>query len=260
MASEFETLTPLARGAVPASSTPFAPALVLWEEPLPGGAHWSGLLRRGNSLRLIDIEGRANVSALFFNYEDRSERYNMPDTLKAQRTAFLTRGHVCYSDMGRVLCSIPEDTCGWHDTFCGVLDAERTAAKYGVARYQEQRNAMVRNGMDAFLVELGKFGLGKRDVVANVNFFSKAAPDAAGALQFDTAHRAPGQFVDLRFEMNVLVVLSATPHPFDPAPRYDPPPVSLTAWRSGTAGAVDLCRNACPENERGFINTERWFL
>jgi urea carboxylase-associated protein 2 len=256
----FDTLTPLARAAVPASSTRFTPDLVLWEEAMPGGAHWSGLLRRGNTLRLTDLEGRANVSALFFNHEDRSERYNMPDTLKAQHTAFLTRGNVCFSDMGRVLCSIAEDSCGWHDTVCGVLDATRLQAKYGEARYQGHRNAMYRNGLDGLLVELGKWGLGKRDAVANVNFFSKAVANAQGALHFDTAHRQPGQFVDLRFEMNTLVVLSAAPHPFDPSPRYEPSPVQMTVWRSGTAGADDVCRRACAENDRGFINTERWFL
>ncbi|HZE90363.1 MAG TPA: urea amidolyase associated protein UAAP1 [Rhizobacter sp.] len=260
MQISFDSLTPLARSAVPATSTRFAPELVLWEETLPGGCHWSGRVRRGNTLRLTDLSGQANVAALFYNFEDRNERYNMPDTLKAQHTALLTKGHALYSDMGRILCSIPEDSCGWHDTVCGVLDAARTRTFYGEARYQEHRNDMHRNGMDGFLVELGKWGLGKRDVVANVNFFSKASADAEGRLRFDTAHRAAGQFVDLRFEMNVLVVLSTAPHPFDPNGTYDPQPVTLTAWRSGTAGADDVCRHSCPQNDRGFINTERYFL
>jgi len=260
MQTSFATLSPLARAAVPTTSTRYSPELVLWEDTLPGGASWSGLLRRGNALRLSDVQGRANVSALLFNHEDRNERYNMPDTLKAQHTAFLTRGHALYSDMGRVLCSIPEDSCGWHDTVCGVLDAERMKSKYGEARYQQARNAMHRNGRDSLLVELGKWGLGKRDLVANLNFFSKVAADEAGALHFDSAHRQPGQYVDLRFEMNVLVVFSAAPHSFDPSPNYEPTPVQLTAWRSGTAGADDVCRLSCAENGRGFINTERWFL
>jgi uncharacterized protein len=260
MQTSFATLTPLARAAVPAHSTPYDPALVLWQEAMPGGCHWSGRLRRGTSLRLTDPQGRANVSALFFNADEKTERYNMPDTLKAQHTAHLTRGHVCYSDMGRVLCSIADDSCGWHDTLCGVLDAARSHAKYGHARYQEKRNDMHRNGLDGFLVELGKWGLGQRDVVANVNFFSKVVADSAGRLRFDSAHRQPGQFVDLRFEMDVLVVLSAAQHPFDPTPSYDPAPVLLTAWRSGTAGADDICRLHCPENDRGFINTELGFL
>ena len=256
----FATLSPLARAAVPDHSTAFKPELLLWEETLPGGAHWSGLLRRGTTLRLTDLQGAANVSALFYNHEEKTERYNMPDTLKAQHTAFLTRGHVCYSDMGRVLCSIADDSCGWHDTVCGVLDAQGLRTKYGQARYQEHRNAMYRNGLDGFLVELGKWGLGKRDVVANVNFFTKLVANENGALHFETAHRRAGQHVDLRFEMNVLVVLSAAQHPLDPNPVCDPKPVQLTAWRSGTAGADDICRTSCAENDRGYINTERWFL
>jgi urea carboxylase-associated protein 2 len=260
MQTSFATLSPLARAAVPATSTRYAPELVLWHEELPGGAHWSAVLRRGTTLRLIDTEGRANVSALFFNAHDRVERYNMPDTLKAQHTAFLTRGHVCYSDMGRVLCALTEDSCGWHDTVCGSSDAAGITAKYGELRYQQARNAMHRNGRDGLLVELGKWGLGKRDLVANLNFFSKAVADDAGALRFDSQHRAPGQFVDLRCEMDVLAVLSAAPHPLDPAPAYAPGAVQMTAWRSGTAGADDLCRNLCPENDRGYINTERGFL
>ena len=260
MQTSFETLTPLARGAVPEHSTAFSNDLVLWEELIPGGAHWSGVLRRGNTLRVTDLHGKANVSMLLYNQEEKTERYNMPDTLKAQHTAFLTQGHVCYSDMGRVLCSIASDTCGWHDTVCGVLDAEGLQRKYGEARYQEHRNGMYRNGLDGFLVELGKWGLGKRDVVANLNLFSKTAADEAGRLHFETSHRQPGQQVDLRFEMNVLVVFSTAPHPFDVASSYSPGAVKLTAWRSGTAGADDICRLSSNENGRGFINTERYFL
>jgi len=253
-------LTPLARAQVPSHSATFAPERVLWEETVPGGGHWSGLLRRGNTLRITDLHGRANVSLLLYNQEEKTERYNMPDTLKAQHTVYLTRGHVCYSDMGRVLCSIPEDTCGWHDTVCGALDAATLARKYGVHRFQEHRNAMYRNAVDGLLVEIGKWGLGKRDLVAPLNLFSKVVADDEGRLRFETAHRAPGQYIDLRFEMNVLVALSAAPHPLDPARTYGPTPVRLTAWRSGTAGADDVCRLSCAENARGLLNTERYFL
>src|SRR5512139_3898504 len=152
---------------------PIPPELFLWEEAIPGGCHWSGVVRRGNALRLTDLTGRANVSALFYNREEKLERYNMPDTLKAQHTAFLTAGNVCYSDMGRVLCSVIADSVGWHDTYCGVSDAALIAQKYGSATFQTHRNAMYRNGRDGLLIELGKWGLGKRDLMANVNFFSK---------------------------------------------------------------------------------------
>ncbi len=233
---------------------------MLWDERLTGGAHWSGILRRGNSLRLTDIEGGANVAALFYNADEKLERYNMADTLKAQHTAFLTTSVVCYSDMGRVLCSITADTCGWHDTLGGVSNAALVARKYGVARYQEHRNDYYKNGYDSVLNELGKYGLGKRDVVANVNFFSKVTVDDTGRMIFHPGNSKAGQYVDLRFEMNTLVVLSTCQHPLDPTLKYQPRPIQLTVSCSGTAPAADACRNRCPENQRGFINTERLYL
>lgn len=232
---------------------------ILWEEIVPGGNHWSGVLRRGSALRLTDLEGGANVSALFYNREEKLERYNMPDTLKAQYTAFLTAGHVCYSDMGRVLCSVIADSVGWHDTVCGVADAALVAKKYGVATYQTHRNAMYRSGRDGLLIELGKWGLGKRDLVANVNFFSKVTANEQGDLQFHSGNSQAGDYVDLRFDMDTLVVLSTAPHPLDPKPEYQPAAVKLTAWHAGLASADDRCRNSCPQNQRGFINTERYY-
>ncbi len=126
----------------------------------PAGTHWSGVLRRGLALRIVDLEGGANLSAVFYRQEDPLERYNMADTLKAQHTAHLTRGFVLYSDMGRVIASITADTLGWHDPLGGVGDARLFAQKYGRARYQEYRNAMLRNGRDSLLIELAKHGLG----------------------------------------------------------------------------------------------------
>ena len=239
-----------------ASSTP---GPVLWEETVPGGCHWSGVVRRGVSVRFTDREGGANCALLIFNFEEKTERYNMPDTLKAQHTAYLTRGNVCYSDMGRVLCSVTEDTAGWHDTVCGVADDALIERKYGVKRYQQHRNAMHRSGKEGFLKELSRWGMGRRDLHANLNLFSKVVADEAGGLHYVTGHSTAGAFVDLRFEMHALLVLSAAPHPLDPRTAYAPAPVKLTAWRSGTAPQDDPCRNARPENQRGFINTERYF-
>lgn len=232
------------------------PSRLLWEELLSGGAHWSGVARRGVTLRLTDLEGGANVAALFYNFEERLERYNMADTLKAQHTAFLTKGCVCYSDMGRVLCSITQDTCGWHDTFCGVSNAAMVTARYGATRFQEKRNEYYKNGYESLLNELGKYGLGKRDIVANVNFFSKVVTDASGDLKFVAAHSNAGGYVDLRFEMNSLVVFSTCQHPLDPSLEYKPRPVKVSAFASAPVAADDGCRNRCPENQRGFRNTE----
>jgi hypothetical protein len=235
-----------------------SPDRLLWEEKLPGGNHWSGRLRRGTALRLTDLQGQANVSALFYNAEQPLERYNMPDTLKSQHTAFLTAGYVCQSDMGRVLCSITADSLGWHDTWCGVSDAAMVLATYGDKRYQQHHNAMYRNGRDNLLIELAKWGLGVRDLTPSVNFFSKVVPDADGALRYVTGHSAPGQYVDLRFEMDTLVVLSSAPHPLDTRPDYAPSDVQLCAYRAAPVTADDSCRTQCPQNGRAFINTERY--
>jgi urea carboxylase-associated protein 2 len=161
--------------------------------------------------------------------------------------------------MGRVLCSITEDTAGWHDTVCGVADDALIERKYGSKRFQPHRNAMHRSGKEGFLKELGRWGLGRRDLHASLNLFSKVVADDAGGLHYVPGHSKPGAFVDLRFEMHVLVVLSAAPHPLDPRTVYAPGAVKLTAWRSGIALQDDPCRNARAENQRGFINTERYF-
>jgi uncharacterized protein len=239
---------------------PFNTNNILWEEIIPGGTHWSGLIRRGTALRLTDLAGGANLSALFYNAEDKLERYNMPDTLKAQHTAFLTTGNVCYSDMGRVMASIIGDSVGWHDTICGITDAAMVEAKYGKSNYQTHRNAMYRNGKDGFLVELAKHGLSKRDLVANINFFSKVIPDEAGNLSFIQGHSKAGSYVDVRFDMNVLLVLSAAPHPLESKSTYQPADIKISAWQAGQASGDDVCRNACAQNGRGFVNTERYYL
>jgi urea carboxylase-associated protein 2 len=235
------------------------PGHVLWEDLIPAGCHWSGVIRRGVTLRLTDVEGGANCAALLFNFEEKTERYNMPDTLKAQHTAFMTAGNVCYSDMGRVLCSITADTAGWHDTVCGLSDDTMLRERYGVKRFQEHRNAMHRSAKEGLLKELGRWGLGKRDLHANLNFFGKVTADEAGNLAYHSESSPPGACVDLRCEMHVLIALSTSIHPLDLRPDYAPRPVKLTAWRSGPAPAADPCRDRCPENQRGFINTERYF-
>ncbi|HYJ10478.1 MAG TPA: urea amidolyase associated protein UAAP1 [Polyangiaceae bacterium] len=228
------------------------------EEALRGGQMWSRILRRGQTLRLTDVEGGAAVAALFYNAEELSERYNMPDTLKAQHIARLTAGYVLYSDMGRVLCSITEDTAGWHDTITGHGTALHGRAKFGEGTYQNLRNDWHRNTRDNFLVELGKYDLGKRDIVANVNFFVKVVVDQEGELKFLPGSR-PGAYVELRAEMNTLVVLSNTPHPLDPVTSYAPKPVALKIRSGEPARLDDPCRLSSPENGRGFTLTESYF-
>jgi urea carboxylase-associated protein 2 len=157
--------------------------------------------------------------------------------------------------MGRVLASIVADDCGWHDTISGLGDGAANAARFGAGSYQTLRNQWHRNARDNLLVELGKHGLGKRDVVANVNFFVRVGVDEAGGLGWVAGNSRPGAAVELRFEMETLVVLSNTPHPLDPAKSYDPPPVGLVISDGPAASTDDPCRLSRPENGRGFALT-----
>jgi uncharacterized protein len=241
----------------PASTS--SPASIATEtETLRGGAAWSRRLRRGQLLTIGDPTGRAAVAALFFNADDPLERYNMPDTLKAQYTAFLTAGRVLYSDMGRILASIVDDGAGWHDTISGFGNAATTRARFGEGSYQERRNEFFRNTRDNLLVQLGKHGLGKRDLGAGVNFFVKIRVGDDGVMSWIAERERPGRSVALRFEMNTLVVLSNTPHPLDPATSYAPPEVTLTIGRAPPPRADDPCRLSRPENGRGFALTEAY--
>jgi urea carboxylase-associated protein 2 len=232
----------------------------LVDEPLRGGQMWSRVLKRGQVLRVTDVEGGGSVAALLFNADRPLERYNMPDTLKAQHIARITTGNVLYSDMGRVLCSVVADTCGWHDTITGLESSASSVAKYGPGDYQALRNDWHRNSRDNLLVELGKYGLGKRDFGPNLNLFVKVAVDAEGKLGWVSGNSKPGAFIELRSEMNTLIVLSNTPHPLDPATTYRAKAVQLGVRLAGPVAADDPARVSCPENDRGFALTEAYFL
>jgi len=232
---------------------------ILWEEDLHGGQSWSYALQRGTALRLTDIEGGANVSSLFYNADHPEERYNMPDTLKAQHIARLTNGFVLYSDMGRVLCSVSDDSVGWHDPIGGVLHASQIRAKYGEKSYQQHRNGWTQSPFDGLLLELSKHSLSVRDLTASVNWFSKVQVAEDGSMRYVPGNSKPGDFVELRAEMNVLVILSANHHPMEPGSVYAPKPVKLTLSRVPAPGSDDPCRVSRPENGRGFTLTERYF-
>lgn len=234
-------------------------APVLWEETIQGGASWSQVLRRGTALRITDLQGGANAGAIFYNFECPVERYNMPDTLKAQHIARLTTGFVLYSDMGRILCSITKDTVGWHDPLGGTSSAKLVREKYGPSRYQELRNDFHKNGHDSFLIEMGKWGLGPRDLVANVNFFSRVGVAEDGSMNFVPGNSKRGDSIELRAEMHVLAILNTCQHPLDPNPKYEPKPVRVSLRRVSAPSSDDPCRISRPENGRGFTLTESYF-
>lgn len=235
------------------------PGDIIWQESLPGGAHWSGVIRRGTELTLTDLEGGANVAMLMNNIEIKNERYNMPDTLKAQKTAFLTTPNMCFSDMGRVICSIVEDTCGWHDTIGGTSNAAIIHKKYGDKNYQTAHNDYYQNGYDSLLNELGKWGLNASDIMPNINWFSKVQVEDSGAMTFVPGNSSAGDAVTLRFEMDAIVCLSTVQHPLDPNPEYAPKPIQLTVTQAGPVAQDDPCRLHRAENERAYYNTKIYY-
>jgi urea carboxylase-associated protein 2 len=233
---------------------------VLWEETIQPGASWSHVLKRGTALRITDPEGGANVGGIFYNFESPTERYNMPDTLKAQHIARLTTGFVLYSDMGRILLSVIDDTVGWHDPIGGTSNRKMVESKYGASSYQQDRNNYHKNGRDSFLVELGKWGLGPRDLIANVNFFSRVDVADDGTMNFAPGNSKAGDSIDLRAEMNALAILNTCQHPLDPNPKYEPKAVQVSIRKVAAPTIDDPCRVSRPENGRGFTLTERYFL
>ncbi|MFD2256556.1 urea amidolyase associated protein UAAP1 [Luteolibacter algae] len=232
----------------------------IYEKNLQGAGMWSGVIRRGKVLKLTDLEGGANLGMMLYNHHERTERYNMPDTLKGQQVFYLTQGICLHTDMGRIIASIIKDTVGWHDTVCGTTDAAEVKAKYGEKTYQEAHNHWYRNGAECFLIELAKHGLGEKDWQPNVNFFSKVTSDEDGKLSFTEGNSKVGDFVCLRMEMDALVVMNICQHPLDPSPQYQPKPVLMEVFETVDPVAEDdECRCSHPENGRAFINTENYY-
>ena len=236
------------------------PETPLWEESLEGFAAWTHVLKRGTALRLRALGENANVAAIFLNADLPTERLNLPDTLKAQHIARLTAGNVLFSDMGRVLLSITADTAGWHDPLGGCADPAAVAARYGALGYGAARNGWHQNPLDAFTNELAKQGLGARDLMMNLNFFSKVRIAGDGGMHFVPRSAPAGSHVELRAEMNTLCILVNCQHPMDPNPVYEQAPVRLQVLRVPPPAPDDPCRLSSPEANRGFTLTERYFL
>ena len=214
----------MSEAGVPAAAIP---GRVVEERIIPAGGDWSGMLRSRQVLRIVDLEGQQAVDFLCYNATDPSERYNAADTLKVARTIFLTTGHGLYSDMGRRLFTIAADTCGRHDTIGGCCSAESNRLRYGVEGTPNCR--------DNFLRALGRFGLGKTDIVANVNFFMNVPVGPDGATAITDGLSRPGDYVDLRAETDVLVAISNCPQIYNPCNGGHPTPIRLVVYEPASA-------------------------
>ncbi len=227
----------------------------IWSKNFKPGEKWSGCIGRQKYIRFKALGDGANVSLLLYNMRDSPERYNMPDSLKAQFTAHLTKGNVLMSDNGRVLASIVEDSTGWIDSISGVTTREFTDSQYGKTSYQVERNDFHRCGYDNFKVELVRNGMTKRDLVPCVNLFSKVYVEDDGSMHFETGHCRNGDTITLRTEMDVLVLVSNTPNPLDPATEYPSVPVQMEVYDAPKPDLTDFCVNFRDENYRAFENT-----
>ncbi len=233
---------------------------LLFETVLAGGWNFSQIIRRGRCVRLTDIEGGANLSALLYNAANFSERYNMGDTLKIQHISSIFKNTCIYSDMGRILMSVTDSSLPWHDVICGVTYREDIAARFGEQSYQRFHNEFYRNGFDSLMVELAKHGMTSRDFTNVINFFTKTDVDGDGNLSFVENYSKAGDFVELRAEMDTLLVLDAGMHPLNTSTEYLRRPIKIEIFSCDPASADDACRVFCPENERGFVNTANYYI
>jgi urea carboxylase-associated protein 1 len=192
---------------------------VIEDTAVAANATWARVLAPGDVLRIIDLEGRQAVDFLCYNARNPEERYNAADTMKYARTIFLTKGHGIYSDMGRCLFTIVDDTCGRHDTIGGCCSAESNEFRYGVKDTPSCRANFVR--------ALAPFGLGKKDIVANINFFMNVPVAPDGSMGIVEGLSKPGDYVELRAEMDVLAVISNCPQTRNPCNGFNPTPIRV---------------------------------
>ena len=206
------------------------------ESPIPGAAihedtvvpacePWSARLEAGDRLRLIDLKGRQAVDFLCYNAHDAAERYNAANTLKLNNNIYLGEGSVLWSVRARKMMTIVEDTCGSHDTLYGCCSIEVDEVRFGKTKTQGCQSN--------FEAELAKHGMGEKDMVANINFFMYVPVEADGAVAIAEGISKPGDYVDLRAEMDLLVVISNCPERDNQAAGFEPTPIRAIVYTPG---------------------------
>ncbi len=204
------------------------PTTAIVEESVPAGEPWARVIEKGQSLRIIDVHGSQGVDFLCYNAHAPEERYHAPNTLKAARTLRLTKGHVLYSDVARPIFSITEDTCGTHDTIGGCCSAPSNEMLYGVMDCPGCR--------ENFLSALAAFGLGRKDIVPNINFFCNVPVIDEARLTdsvFMESRSKPGDYVELRAEMDALAVISNCPQVNNPCNAGQPSAIRVMVLEPG---------------------------
>ncbi|MGJ4909344.1 urea amidolyase associated protein UAAP2 [Bradyrhizobium sp. HKCCYLRH2060] len=201
--------------------SPTDPDRIVYVFDIPAEQPWSRVLNKGQTLRIIDSEGEQAVDALMYVADDTAERYSAQDTLRVQGSAYLELGTRLISNRGRVMARITADTCGRHDTSAGCCSCESNAVRFGEAtRYLHACR-------ENFILELSRYGLTKRDIVSNLNFFMNVPIDPNGNFTVLDGPSAAGNYVDVTAEMDVLFVISNCPQVNNPCNGFDPTPIRV---------------------------------
>ena len=204
----------------------------LINETCAAGEPWAGLVRKGQTFRILDLEGNQAVDTLFYNAANSEERYSAVDTIQRQRQIYLTTGSVLYSSEGNAMLTITADTCGRHDTLGGACAAESNTVRYDLGK--RSMHSCRDNFMHAINHSscVHERNVSKRDISANINFFMNVPVTEQGNLSFADGISAAGKYVEMRAEMDVLVLISNCPQLNNPCNAYNPTPIQLLVWDS----------------------------
>ncbi len=208
----------------------FDPNLAVVDEICAAGEPWVKRVNKGQTFRIVDLEGNQAVDTLFFNASDALERYSATDTIRRQNKLYLTTDSQLYSNWGNVMLTIAADTCGRHDTLGGACAAESNTVRYALEKYP------MHSCRDSFLHALAheplceQLGMSKRDLPSNINFFMNVPVTEEGRLEFVDGISAPGKYVEMQAEMDVLVLISNCPQLNNPCNAYNPTPIRLLIW------------------------------
>jgi urea carboxylase-associated protein 1 len=196
---------------------------IISEEILPARAYWHKRLDKGTILRIVDLEGCQSVDTLIYDAADTAVRYNAANTMKLAGSVYLSKGCVIYDDLAQPLMTMIEDTVGRHDTLAGNCSREINLVRYGKPGQLSCR--------DNFIMALSELGMGPRDIPAIINFFMNVPVNEDGDLAIADGISEPWDFVDLRCEKDVIVVISNCPQELNPCSGGTPTPIRLTVWR-----------------------------
>lgn len=205
------------------------PKSSLFREIIDAGDYFMGLVRAGETFRILDLEGNQAADTLFFNANRPSERYSAMDTIREQGNVYLTTGSQLRSNDNNVMLEIVADTCGRHDTLGGACATESNTVRYDL---EKRCMHACRDSWMLAIAENPQFGVNKRDISHNINFFMNVPITSEGGLTFKDGISAPGKYVELRAEMDVIVLISNCPQLNNPCNGYNPTPVEYLVWES----------------------------